>query len=312
MLAAGITALYFGAEWLVRGSSCIASALGIRPLVIGLVIVGFGTSTPELVVSAVASLKGEGEIALGNVVGSNIANSGVILALAALVRPMKTDLSLLRREAPIMIAVTVLAWALAWTGVYQRWQGLLFLAGLAAFVWLSLRWARKESAAVQAEFKKFEQEEHLLARRVLAMHFALVIAGLALLIVGGHFLVTSGVNLARRFGLPEIVIAVTLVSLGTSLPELATSIVAGLRGESDIAIGNLVGSNIFNLLGVLGLSAAIRPLAVSPAVRGFEFPWMFGFAVITYLVLGWQRRVTRLEGGLLLALYGLFLWFLWH
>jgi cation:H+ antiporter len=308
MLAAGITALYFGAEWLVRGSACIASAMGIRPLVIGLVIVGFGTSTPELVVSALASFEGQPEMALGNVVGSNIANSGLILALAALIRPMKTDLGLLRREAPIMIAVTAMAWAVAWTGTYQRWHGALFLAGLGGFLWLSLRWARKEPPAIEAEFEKFEKEEHLLARRVLARQFALVIAGLALLIIGGHLLVTSGVSLARRFGLPEIVIAVTLVSVGTSLPELATSIIAGLRGESDIAIGNVIGSNIFNLLGVLGLSALVRPIAVAPGVITTEFPWVFGCAVITYLVLGWQQRVTRPEGAGLLLLYAVFLW----
>jgi cation:H+ antiporter len=306
MLALGCVALYFGAEWLVRGAARLAFALGVRPLVIGLTVVGFGTSMPEAVVSALASGRGQPDVALGNVLGSNIANSGLILATAALIAPMKTNLALLKREGPIMLAVTLLALALAWTGAIARWEGILMLAGLAAFVWLSLRWSREEAPAVEAEFEKFEAERHLTAKRVRARQFVWIAAGLVTLVIGGHVLVTGAVGLARRFGIAEIIIATTLVAVGTSLPELATSIVAALRRETDISVGNIVGSNIFNLLGVLGLASVIRPVPIATAVREFEFLWMVGFAAATALVLRTGHRITRAEGGLLLAAYVVF------
>jgi len=307
MLLAGFAALYYGAEWLVRGASRLAFAMGVRPLVIGLTVVGFGTSMPEVVVSAVASFRGSPETALGNVVGSNIANSGLILATAALIAPLKTDLGLLKREGPLMVAITLLLSIVAWFGgAYWRWQGALMLAGLVAFVWLSLRWARAEPPRVEAEFEKFEREEDLLARGHRARQFAWVFAGILTLVAGGHLLVTSAVSLARRFSIPEIVIAATVVAVGTSLPELATSIVAALRREPDISVGNIIGSNIFNLLGVLGVGALIHPIPVAPAVREFEFVWLLAFAVATFLILRTGHRISRAEGVFLLAAYVVF------
>jgi cation:H+ antiporter len=310
MLGAGCAALYFGAEWLVRGAARLASALGVRPLVIGLTVVGFGTSAPELVVSAVASWRGQPDTALGNVVGSSIANPGLILALAALISPMKTDLGLLRREGPLMVAVTMVFVALAWTGSYTRWEGALMLAGLVAFVWLSLRWSREEPAAIEAEFAQFEQEQNLVAQKAGAQQAGWIVAGIATLVLGGNLLVTSAAGLARRFGISELVIAATLVAVGTSLPELATSIIAALRREADISMGNIVGSNIFNLLGVLGLSAAINPIPVRAQVRDFEMVWMLAFAVATFLILRTGHRITRAEGAALLAGYAAFVFFL--
>lgn len=303
----GLAALYFGAEWLVRGAARLASALGVRPVVIGLTVVGFGTSMPEVVVSALASARGQADIALGNVVGSNIANLGLILGLAALASPMKSDLGVLRREGPLMVGVSVAAWALAWTGEYSRWQGVLMLVGLGLFVFFSLRWARREQAAVEAGFERYGAEHELLARVFDWRALALLAAGLATVIAGGYLLVESAVLLARKLDVPEFVISVTLVAVGTSLPELATSLVAALRRQADISVGTLVGSNIFNLLGVLGLSAAIRPLAVATRILTFELVWMVGFALAAVLILRTGQRVTRAEGGLLLAAYAVFL-----
>lgn len=330
LLLAGLVLLAGGAEALVRGASRLAASLGVRPLVIGLTVVGFGTSMPEVVVSALASANGEPAIALGNVLGSNIANSGLILAIAALITPMRCDMQLLRRDAPIMIGVTILALALSWTGVITRLEGLLMLAGLAGFVWLSLRWARAEPPAIEAEFASFEQDRGWLVQsepmareglpsdpagrrrlqRQRLMHCVWIALGIALLVAGGHLLVESATELARRFGISEAVIAATLVAVGTSLPELATSVVAALRREADISVGNIIGSNIFNLLGVLGLAAAIAPVPVPAAVRDVDFLWMAAFAAATALVLRTGHRISRLEGGLLLAGYGLFVWLL--
>ncbi len=306
ILLVSLAALAAGAEALVRGASRLAAALGVGPLVIGLIVVGFGTSMPEVVVSALASWEGRPDTALGNVLGSNIANPGLILALAALVAPMKCNLGLLRREAPLLVAVTLAAWGIAWTGVFTRFDGLLLLAGLGLFVYFSLRWARQEPPAIHEEFEKFESEKKLLARGSIAQHLAWILLGLVTMVVASHFLVDAAVGIARRFGIPELVIGATLVAVGTSVPELATSLVAALRREPDISVGNIIGSNIFNLLGVLGLSALIQPIPVSPAARDNEFLWMLGFTAATVLILRTGHRISRLEGAALLAAYAAF------
>jgi cation:H+ antiporter len=312
LLLTGLVLLAGGAEALVRGASRLAASLGVSPLVIGLTVVGFGTSAPEMIVSALASLEGQPATALGNVVGSNIANPGLILAIAALITPLRCDLQLLRRDGPIMVAISLLAWGLAWTGTFTRWQGALMLALLAGFIWLALRWARQEPSQLAEEFRQFEADRGWLppdsaaTRRMLRarlVHAAWIIAGLLLLVGGGYLLVESAIAIARRFGIAESVIAATLVAVGTSLPELATSVVAALRREADIAVGNIVGSNIFNLLGVLGLAAVIRPVPVAVAVRDFEFLWMVAFAAATAIILRTGHRITRLEGAILFAGY---------
>jgi len=320
LLFTGLVLLAGGAEALVRGASRLAASLGVTPLVIGLTVVGFGTSMPELVVSALASLNGEPAIALGNVVGSNIANSGLILAIAALILPMRCDMQLLRRDAPIMVAVTIATLGLSWSGRIARLDGLLMLAALAAFVWLTLRWARLEPAKIAAEFAAFERDRGWLPedtvanrrrlRRERLLHGAWIALGVALLVGGGHLLVESATALARRFGISDAVIAATLVAVGTSLPELATSVVAALRREADISVGNIIGSNIFNLLGVLGLAAVIRPVPVPAAVRDFDLLWMAAFAAATALILRTGHKITRREGAALLTAYAAFVFLL--
>ncbi len=311
-LLAGLAALYLGAEWLVRGAARLAASLGVRPLVIGITVVGFATSMPEVVVSTLAAFRGQTDTALGNIIGSSIANPGLILGIAALISPLRSDLGLLKREGPVMVGVTVLVCGLAWTGVYTRWQGALLLAGLMVFLWFSLRWARREPPAVEAEFERLEARRRLLLQEPRARQVRLIVVGLVLLGVGGHLLVTSALALARRFGISEIVIAASLVAVGTSLPELATSIVAAARRQTDISVGNIIGSNIFNLLGVLGLSALVRPIPVSVSVRNFEMVWLLGFAAATLLVLRTGHRISRFEGAALLTAYAAFLFFLFR
>jgi cation:H+ antiporter len=307
LLPCSLLLLFLGAEWLVRGAASIAVHFGVTALVVGLVIVGFGTSMPEVVVSALASAHGHSDTALGNVIGSNIANSGLILAVATLIRPMKADLRLLRREGPFMILLTLLFWAISWSGGYNRVAGLAALTILAAFVLFTVRWARAERGKLQAEFAEFEEKENITPAAPVWRNVALVVIGIAMLLSGGQLLVNAAVVIARHFGVSELVIAVTVISIGTSVPELATSIVAAVRGQGDISIGNVIGSNIFNLLGVLGISATIRPIPVSASVRGFDMVWLMVFALATFVFLRTGRRLARWEGGALLAAYAVYI-----
>jgi cation:H+ antiporter len=303
----GLVGLTFGAEWLVRGASRIATSLGVSPLVIGLTVVAYGTSAPEIIASVIAALQGHPEVTLGNVIGSNIANIGLILGLTALVTPFAVALQLMRRELPIMIVVTLVFFGLAWRLEYDRWVGTFFLLVMVLFTWLSLRWARQESRAVQNEFASFEDAAGMRKGVSLKKDVGLTVAGLAVLFVGGHLLVTGAVTVAKAAGLSDVIIGITLVAVGTSLPELATSVVAARRGEADIMVGNLVGSNLFNILGALAISAVIRPVAVNPALLRFEFPALlvFTFAMAAVLFIG--KRVARWEGGILLAAYAVFI-----
>jgi cation:H+ antiporter len=312
LLGLGVAALYFGAEWLVRGASRIALALGVQPLFVGLTIVAFGTSAPELVVCVVAAAQGNTDVALGNVLGSNIANVGLILGLSAAVAPVGVSLRLAQRELPFMMAATLVVYALAWRASFGRLEGLLLFLALFVFTWLALRWARREPPAVVAEFESAQQVRVAGKSLQAARDIALVVVGLGALTGGGHLLVVAAVDLARRAGISEFIIAATLVAVGSSLPELATSVVASLRGESDILVGNLVGSNLFNILGALGLAAVVRPIGVNPEVLGFEFVALLVFSAAMATVLRRGHQVDRWQGFALLAAYagfvaGLFL-----
>jgi cation:H+ antiporter len=303
LVALGLVALYFGAEWLVRGAARLAAALRVRPLFIGLTVVAFGTSAPEFVVTVVAAVQGKSAVALGNVVGSNIANVGLILGVTALIAPVSVSLKLVNRELPVLVVATLVFYALAWRLEIGRGTGILFVLSLIAFTWVALRWAQQEPSAVAEEYRAFEQEEGMLRRFKLARDAALILVGLVVLVGGGHALVVGAVELARRASISDAVIAVTLVAVGTSLPELATSLVAAVRKEADIVVGNLVGSNLFNILGALGLAAAARPLAVEAALLRFDFVAMLIFSVAMAVVLRTGQRVSRVEGGMLLVGY---------
>ncbi|MBX3464837.1 MAG: calcium/sodium antiporter [Planctomycetes bacterium] len=298
----GLALLVFGAEWLVRGSSRLAAAAGVSPLVVGLTVVAFGTSSPELAVSLKSAWLGKADMAVGNVVGSNIFNVLPILGLSALITPLLVAQDLVRRDVPLMIGLSVVVWLLALDGAIGRLDGLGLAAGLGAYmVWL-VRQSRKENTAVEAEYAaEFAPK----GKVSVPANLGLVVAGLALLMLGARWLVGSAVAFAQWLGVSEVVVGLTVVAAGTSLPEVATSVLAAIRGERDIAVGNVVGSNLFNLMGVLGLSAAIAPggLPVAPAMVGFDLPVMIAVAVACLPIFARGRMIPRWEGALFLAYY---------
>ena len=308
-LVLGLSILFLGAEWLVRGASRIATSLRVSSLAIGLTVVAFGTSMPEMVAGGLAAWRGNTDIVLGNVFGSNIANIGLILGITALLRPIPVHTRVLRREMPLMLAATVLVYLLASTGEIGRMAGVGLFGALLGFTWLTLRWARGETglAGLAAADRGAGAAPGSTAPVHLGIECGRVIVGLVGLGVGAQLLVGSALQLARVFGVSEFVISVSVMALGTSLPELATSVVAALRGETDVLVGNIVGSNIFNLLGALGVGAMTRPLPVAGEIVAFDIPAVLVFSVAMTVGLGLHRAMVRWEGALLLAGYAAYL-----
>lgn len=303
-IIAGIILLYFGAEGLVRGSSRLAARFGIPPLIIGLTVVAFGTSSPELLVSLSAAMKGSSDVAIGNVVGSNIFNIAAILGLTALIRPPAVHLDLIRREIPFLIVISLLAFGLVWLGTVSRTSGILLVLVLCAYVAFSIRAARKQQP--DSEAAGAEQTPQM----AVWLCGVLIVTGLGVLVLGSHLFVTGAVGMARSFGVSEAVIGLTIVAAGTSLPELATSIVAAIKKESDVAIGNIVGSNIFNILGILGLTATVLPLEVA-GIGLRDTGFMLVSAILLLPFAFSQRSISRVEGFVFLGLYGVYLYLLW-
>jgi cation:H+ antiporter len=297
----GLVGLYFGGEWLIKASSRLATSLGVPALVVGLTIVAFGTSAPELFVSISAALQGSSDLSVGNVVGSNIANIGLIMGLAGLVLPLMIHVSLIKREIPIMIGISVIMVLMALDGQISRVDGLILAVGYGAFTVLLYRFSTpsKSDAEYEEEVEAVEGNPKQIGRGREAMR---LITGLALLVLGAQAMVYGAVNIARNLGVSELLIGITLVAVGTSLPEIATSLLAIRRGHSDIAVGNAIGSNIANILAVLGLTAVVNPLTVDTTLLSFELPVMMGFAVVS-LLLVLDRRLARWQAGLLLAAY---------
>ena len=302
----GLAALYFGADWLVKGASRFASALHIKPVVIGLTIVAFGTSTPELVTSVIAGVKHLNDIAMGNVIGSNIANIGLILGLSALVRPLAVDSKLVIREMPIMAGISLLLYFMGSDGTLSRMEGAVLLLGIVAYTVYVYLAALKEPKAVEQEFEEFVGT----AKNNILKDLFLIAIGLGGLVGGAHFLVQSAVFIAKSVGISELVIGLTVIAVGTSLPELATSVVAAIRKESDISVGNVIGSNIFNILAVLGVAALVRPLQVNPASLRVDIPIMLIFSVFLIPIITWKFVITRGQGLLLLISYGIYVFLL--
>jgi len=294
----GLACLIGGADFLVRGSARLARAFNVSPVVIGLTVVAIGTSAPELIVSLGAAWRGSPDLATGNVVGSNLANIGLILGIAGLLRPLPVSLRLLRVEVPILFATTVAVAAMAVDGRLVRLDGAVLLITLAALTGFNIRAARREDPTVVAEFAHEYGATDSIGRDLLW-----VAAGLGLLLGGGHLLVGSAVTLARNFGVSELMIGLTLVAVGTSLPELATSVVAVLRDEPDIAVGNVVGSNLFNILAVLGPTAVVQPIAVNAELLRVQVPALLLLTAALWVVLRTGHTVTRWEAGALLGAY---------
>jgi cation:H+ antiporter len=301
-LGLGLIALYFGAEALVKGGAGLALRLGLTPLVIGLTVIAFGTSSPEMVVSVQAAHAGNGAISIGNVVGSNICNIALILGLCALISPLRADLQIIRREVPIMIGVAVLALLVLADGHVARWEGGLLLAGLIAYTALTVKQARAATAAAAASGAGFSEELGQGKPLGLGLSIAAVAGGLAVLVAGSHLFVEGAVSLASKWGMSQIAIGLTIVAVGTSLPELATSLVAAVKRQGDVAIGNIVGSNIFNVLGILGVAALVKPLD-APALSWVDLGVMLAVAVALLPVVRSGNRINRVEGAVLLVVY---------
>lgn len=300
----GLALLIAGAELLVRGASRLAAAFGISPLVIGLTVVAFGTSSPELAISVQSSLAGQSDIALGNVVGSNIFNVLFILGLSAVITPLLVAQQLVRLDVPVMIGVSLLVLGLGLDGALNRLEGGLLATGLLGYMLFLIRQSRRESQAVQTEYAQ-EFGAATSAGRGRLINLALVAGGLGLLVLGSRWLVTGAVAFAQALGVSELVIGLTLVAAGTSMPEVATSLIAAVRGQRDIAVGNVVGSNIFNLLGVLGLTAVVAPggVPVSDAVLNFDLPVMIAVAVACLPIFLSGHLIARWEGFVFLGYY---------
>jgi cation:H+ antiporter len=306
LFALGLVGLIAGAELLVRGASRLALAFGISPLVIGLTVVAFGTSSPEIAVAVGAAVNGKADLAVGNVVGSNIFNVLFILGVAALITPLAVAQQLIRQEVPLMIGISLLLVVFALDGVVGRAEAGVLLAGLFAYTFFLVRQSRAEtSAEVKEEYDAEFSGRRQAGRGSTLVNVGLVVAGLVLLVVGADWLVDGAVAFARHFGISEAVIGLTIVAAGTSLPEVASSIVAAVRGERDIAVGNVIGSNIVNILGCLGLAglAASTPLTVAPGIAAFDLPVMLAVAVACLPIFLTGGAVARWEGGLFLAYY---------
>jgi cation:H+ antiporter len=300
--ALGLLLLVLGADSFVRGASGLALRLGVSAFVVGLVLVGFGTSAPELAVNLTAAWHGRYQMAVGNVVGSNVANIGLILGISALIAPLAVRARLLRIEVPLVVATSIVLWLLALDGTLGRYDAALLLSGFIALLWLVASDARKESAAVRAELSEAATTQTELKRNLLRLA-----VGLGLLLFGAHKMVGAAVSLATAWGMSELTIGLTVVAIGTSLPELAASAMAVWRGHADLALGNVVGSNLFNVLLILGLTSAVHPLPVGAASLRVDLPLMIGFALLLYPIVRRNMRVDRNEGVVLLAAYAVFL-----
>ena len=304
-VSAGFALLVWGADRFVTGAAATARNLGVSPLIIGLTIVGFGTSAPEMLVSGIAAWQGNPGLAIGNAIGSNIANIGLILGTTALVTPLTVASVTLRREMPLLLAVMALSWWLLSDGVLGRGDGLLLLGGIILLLgWMIHLGMNHRARGHDPLIDEFTEE----IPTAMSTPAALAWLGIGLLVLLGssRLLVWGAVEMARFFGVSDLVIGLTIVALGTSLPELAASVMSALKKEPDIALGNVIGSNLFNLLGVLGIPGLIAATPVDPAVLGRDYPVMLGLT-LALLLMSWNlrgtRRINRLEGLLLLAAY---------
>jgi cation:H+ antiporter len=319
LLLGGLALLVLGGELLVRGAVRLAERMGVSPLLIGLTLVGFGTSTPELVTSVQAALIGSPGIAVGNVVGSNIANVLLILGLAALLSPVRVSSGALRRDGALGVATALAVVVIGFTVPLGRPVGVVLVAGLVGYLIYAWRTERAGADGLSAAAGKAEAFEgthpklHAAGGGTGAMLLSLGMAlgGLALVVFGGQLLVDGAIRLARSLGISETVIGLTIVAVGTSMPELVTSVVAAVRRQSDVALGNVLGSNIYNILGILGVTALISPTVVPPEIANFDSLVMAAVSVLL-LAFAWTGlRIGRREGGALVACYVAYVWWIW-
>ena len=306
----GFILLSFSADKLVEGASSLAERLGVSPMVIGLTVVAFGTSLPELVISVNASLRGNPEISVGNAVGSNIMNAALILGIASLINPITCKKSIIRREVPIMIGASILLYYMAYTGgVVTRAEGLVLLGLFVIYNIMSLKWANAEKSSNQSESEENEEKKVPLSN---IMSSIFILLGLVGLIAGSESLVRGATAIAKSIGVSDEIIALTLIAIGTSLPELATAIVASRKKQSDIILGNVVGSNIFNILGIVGCAAVVCSfnspptpaiLSISKNMLGIHIPLMIAVSLGVLPIMSTGLKIVRAEGALLVIAY---------
>jgi len=301
----GLGLLVAGAEALVRGASRLAAVVGVSPLVIGLTVVAYGTSAPEMAVSVQSTLSGQADIALGNVVGSNIFNVLFILGLAAIVAPLIVSGQLIRRDVPLMIGVSIVLFVMAFDGRVSQLEGILLFAGILGYTVWSIWQSRREGQKLKDEFAQEFTYARPTGFKQIGLQIIYVLVGLGLLVLGSTWLVNGAVVMAEYLGVSQLIIGLTIVAAGTSLPEVATSIIASFRGERDIAVGNVVGSNIFNILAVVGLGATVSPqgLIVSSSALAFDLPVMLAVAVACLPIFFTGGVIARWEGVLFLGYY---------
>lgn len=306
LLISGLFLLYTGAELLVKGSSGVALRAGIPSLVVGLTIVSFGTSAPELVVSLTAGLKGTGNMAVGNVVGSNIFNIALTLGLAALIFPIKVNLKVLRIDIPIVIAISLLMLVFLLDKTILRYEAILLVILFLIYVTFTIVQGRREQRKIAGEDETILVDK----KRPLSIDILFIIVGLGSLVFGSRFFVNGATDLAKIFGISDAVIGLTIVAGGTGLPELATSVIAAVKKEEDIAIGNIIGSNIFNILGILGITGTVTPL-LAEGIGLTDIIVMIGITMFLLPLMRTGYRIVRIEGAILLLIYIGYMWYLW-
>ena len=291
--------LFYGAEFIVKGGSQLARYFGLSPIVIGLTVVAFGTSLPELVVSIVAAIGGSSPIAIGNVVGSNIANVGLVLGISSLIFPIKINLSQIKNDLIIYIFVCLMFSAFCMNGSISRQEGLILFLSVLVYTWYSFYYSSSKNNDEDVNDKNPSN---------LRMLFILIISGITLLSFGANLFVKGAIDIARYFGISEIVIGMTIVALGTSLPELATSVIASFRKEHAISIGNIVGSNLFNLLSVIGIVSLVSPIESPKEILFFEIPYMIIYGLILFPIGMLKQPIHRSTAAFLLIGYLLFIY----
>ncbi len=297
----GLVALYWGAHWMILGASRLARDLGVNPLVVGLTVVAMGTSMPELLVGVVASVRDSGDIAIGNVLGSNIANIALILGIAALIKPIAIQSRLPVREVPIMIGAALLFYMLALDGSLSRIDAVVMLVGMVLYTLYLLRGARTGSPIIKEDYRRL-----VAPGGTVVGHGLLIAIGLGILLGGAHFVVNGATAVALWLGVSKLAVGLTVVALGTSLPELAAAIAASIQDEGDILVGTIVGSNVFNIFAVLGFASAAKPLDISHSVLAVEAPVMLAISVLLLPFVWTALKLSRLEGGLLVVTYAAF------
>lgn len=302
----GFIVLFGGGHYLVYGSARLAKLMGIHPIIIGLTVVAMGTSMPEFLVSLVAAIKDKADVALGNIVGSNISNIGLILGTSGLLRSLKVNAQILKFDLPIVLGLSAIFWFMSMNGVIGRVDGLLLTGGFAFYMWTLTRRAK-----YQARLERGKTERPAVQPRQILVNTILIVLGIAGLTFGANWTISAASEISRRLGVPELVLGLTVIALGTSLPELATCLVAALKNQGDIGIGNIIGSNLFNMMFIVGPVAAIHPLSVAKELIYYNIPIMLALTALMYPMLKSRKTLSRLEGGILLACYvAIMLWWI--